>query len=31
VRKDLVTVLVVGTGVVAFIVGMSVYVDHFPW
>ena len=31
VKKDLVTVLVVGTGIVAFIVGMSVYVQHFPW
>lgn len=31
VKKDLATILVVGTGVVGFIVGMSFYVQHYPW
>jgi hypothetical protein len=31
VKKDLLTILVVGLGVVGFIVGMSFYVQHYPW
>ncbi|MBE0609632.1 MAG: hypothetical protein IH609_09640 [Dehalococcoidia bacterium] len=31
VKKDLLTILVVGIGVVGFIFGMSFYVQHYPW
>lgn len=31
VKKDMVTILVVGTGVVGFIIGMSFYVQQYPW